>query len=194
MHRCVEKLARTFALIGGGVLTFLIILTCASVLGRTINSILHSDLIQTAMPDLAAIMLATGIGPINGDYEIVEAGMAFAIFAFLPICQLHGSHASVDVFTSKLPQRFNRALRMVIELAFAAVLITFAWQLSLGGLSKYNSGQTTFLLEFPVWWSYAASILAAWVAALVGVYVALARTREGITGQPGPLHDDGAGH
>ena len=181
MQKVVERLARLFALLGGVTLTLLIVLVCASVLGRSLNGMLHSDWAQTNLPSLSEGLLSLGIGPINGDFEIVEAGMAFAIFAFLPICQLHGAHASVDIFTAKLPTRANRLLRLVIELVFAAVLITIAWQLTLGGISKYRSGQTTFLLEFPVWWSYAASIFAMWIAALIGVYVAAMRGLELIT-------------
>lgn len=172
-----------FALLGGAVLSALIVLTCASVAGRAINTILHGDWMQQTLPGLASALLATGIGPINGDFEIVEAGMAFAIFAFLPICQLHAAHASVDIFTERLPAGANRALRAVTEAVFAAVLILIAVQLWSGMLSKFRSGQTTFLLEFPVWWSYAASVAAAGVAALVGVYVAVMRAREAVEGR-----------
>ena len=181
MQKTADRLARLFALLGGATLSLLIVLVCASVIGRSLNGMMHSDWAQANLPQLADWLLGLGIGPINGDFEIVEAGMAFAIFAFLPICQLHGAHASVDIFTSNLPRSFNRVLRLLIELVFAAVLITLAWQLTLGGLSKYRSGQTTFLLEFPVWWSYAASIFAMWIAALIGVYVAAMRGLELIT-------------
>ena len=44
------------AILGGLVLSALILLICVSIVGRTI-----------------------GIGPINGDYELVEAGIAFSI-------------------------------------------------------------------------------------------------------------------
>ncbi len=108
--------------------------------------------------------------------------MAFAIFAFLPLCQLHGAHASVDIFTSALRPRAQQMLRAVIECVFAAVLVLIAWKLTEGTLSKRNTGQTTFLLEFPVWWAYAVSLVAAVVTAGVGIYVAAARLTEAVTG------------
>ena len=181
-------------MLGGVTLTALILLVCASVLGRSVNGVLHADFLQNALPGVANGLLALGIGPINGDFEIVEAGMAFAIFAFLPICQLRGAHASVDIFTRTLPGNANRVLRMVTDCVFAAVLILLAWYLLQGGLSKLRSGQTTLLLEFPVWWSYAASIVALWVAAFVAAYVAVARVIEVMTGQPAMLPEDGAEH
>ncbi|MEM7058563.1 MAG: TRAP transporter small permease [Pseudomonadota bacterium] len=194
MYRVVDWLARMFAQLGGIVLSLLIVLTCASVLGRLINTILNSDFVQGIAPDLAESLLSTGVGPINGDFEIVEAGMAFAIFAFLPLCQLRAAHASVDVFTSALPDRAQRLLRAVIELAFAAVLVLIAVQLYGGMISKLNSAQTTFLLEFPVWWSYAASVVAAIAAALVGIYVAFMRMLEAAKGHPILPLDQEAGH
>ena len=184
MYRFFDRLARLFALLGGIVLSALIVLTCLSVLGRSINSILHSDMIISTAPGLAAALLDWGIGPINGDFELVEAGMAFAIFAFLPLCQLNVAHASVDVFTSTLPAAVNRTLRGVIEVVFAAVMILIAWQLAEGTFSKLRTGQTTFLLQFPVWWGYALSLVAAVVAAVVSVYVAALRVAEMVTGQP----------
>lgn len=182
MHTFFDGLARTFARLGGYVLTILIVLTCLSILGRSLNTILNGEFIQSVMPGLAAALLNTGVGPIKGDFEIVEAGMAFAIFAFLPLCQLNGAHASVDIFTSKLPLRANRLLRAVIEVVFAAVLILIAWQLFEGMQSKRNSGETTFYLEFPIWWAYAVSLVAAIVAAIVSIYVATMRVVESATG------------
>lgn len=179
MQRLFERLARIFALLGGLTLTLLIILVCLSVLGRSLNGFLHGDFMQGTAPSLADGLLALGVGPINGDFEIVEAGMAFAVFAFLPICQLHRAHASVDVLTRVLPEGANRGLRIFADVLFAAVMVLITWQLVLGGLSKYRSGQTTFLLEFPVWWSYAASTVAMTVAAATAIYVAAGQIRAG---------------
>jgi TRAP-type C4-dicarboxylate transport system permease small subunit len=178
MHGYMNKLARLFALLGGTVLSLLIIQTCLSVIGRSVNSILHSDFMQTTLPGLSNTLLATGVGPINGDYELTEAGMAFVIFAFIPLCQLNGGHASVDIFTSKLPSALNRALRMVIEVIFALVVTVIAWQLFQGMLSKLNSGQTTLLLQFPVWWGYAFCLTGALVTAIIAIYVAAIRVVE----------------
>lgn len=183
MHRIADRIAKLFAQLGGLVLLLLVLLTCASVLGRSLNSILHGSFAQEAAPGVAAALLSIGVGPINGDFEIVEAGMAFVVFAFMPLCQLNAAHAKVDVFTAILSKRVNRGLRAVIEAVFAAVLVLIAVQLTRGMISKMESGQTTLLLQFPVWWSYAASVAAAAAAALIGTYVALTRVAESISGR-----------
>lgn len=192
MASIIEKLARTMALIGGAVLTALILMTCLSVLGRSLNTLFHGTL-GDHMPGFSKWMLDIGVGPINGDFELVEAGVAFAIFAFLPLCQLRSGHAVVDVFASRLSHRGMQLLRAIIEVVFAAVLILIAVQLFDGTTSKYQYGETTFLLQFPVWWSYAASSVAAGIAALVGIYVAVVRILEFKT-STAILADDGTEH
>ena len=134
------------------------------------------------MPELATWLLGLGIGPINGDFELVEAGVAFAVFAFLPLCQISGGHASVDVFTARMSARANRVLARVSDTLFAAVLVLIAVQLARGLLSKYGSGQTSFLLEFPLWWAYAASLIGAVAAALVAVYLAVMQWGAALSG------------
>ncbi|MFC6688887.1 TRAP transporter small permease [Jhaorihella thermophila] len=181
MYRFMMRLARFMAALGGAVLTFLILLTCVSIAGRLLNGILHSDAVQSVAPGFANWAIGIGIGPVNGDFELVEAGVAFAIFAFLPLCQITAGHASVDVFASMFPKGVNRFLRMVTEIVFAAVLVLIAVQLAQGMLAKMKHGETSFLLQFPVWWAYGASLLAATVAALVGLYMAAIRTYEFFT-------------
>lgn len=194
MHALVLQVARVMAFVGGAVLSVLILLTCVSILGRSLNGVLHSDAVQSVAPALAKALLAAGIGPVDGDFEIVESGMAFAIFAFLPLCQMTGSHATVDVFTSGMSAKVNRWLRWVAEILFALVLIVIAVQLFGGMQSKLRSGQTTLLLEYPVWWSYALSVVGAVTAALVAVYVAAMRTVEVTTGRNILPIEEGAEH
>ncbi len=176
-------LARFMAILGGLVLSALILLTCVSILGRQLNGFLHSDFMERVAPGFAEWALNMGVGPVMGDFELVEAGVAFAIFAFIPFCQITAGHASVNIFTNFLPLRANRFLTMVIEIVFAAVLVLIAWRLYEGMMSKRGFGETTFLLQFPVWWAYAASLVGAVTAAIVGIYMGAVRVFEFLTGR-----------
>lgn len=182
------------AYLGGVMLVVLVFLTCLSVLGRSLNGVMHSDFMTGLAPEFASWMIGIGIGPINGDFELIEAGIAFSIFAFMPLCNLEGAHASVDIFTSKMSPRTNQILRLITDIAFAAVLVLIAVQLFGGMQSKLRSGTTTFLLEFPIWWAYALSLTGACVAAVVSVFIALMRIRETLTGQMILPADAGADH
>lgn len=183
INRIMMALARFMATLGGIALSILIVLTCVSILGRTLNGLFHSDFMEGIAPGFSAWVIKLGVGPVNGDFELVEAGVAFAIFAFLPLCQITAGHASVDIVTNMLPRGFNRFLSMVIELVFAAVLVLIAWRLYEGMMSKREYGETTFLLQFPIWWAYAASFVGAVVAAIVGIYTGLVRSYEFLTGR-----------
>ena len=183
MHKTMLALARGMAVLGGIVLTLLILLTCVSVAGRVLNGALHGAFMQSVAPGLADGLIALGVGPVLGDFEVVEAGVAFTIFAFLPLCQITGGHASVDIFTSRLPDAINRVIGAVVEAVFAAVLILIALRLYAGMQDKMQYSETTFMLQFPIWWAYAASLVAAGLAAIVGVYVAAARLVELLSGR-----------
>ncbi len=184
MRDWMLRLARGMAMLGGTVLSFLILLTCLSVAGRLMNGWFHGDLIQGLAPGLSEFMLRTvGVGPIDGDFEIVEAGVAFAIFAFFPLCQITAGHATVDILAARIPPRAARWLQAAIDAVFAAVLILIAAQLLSGALSKRGYGETSLLLQYPVWWGFAACFAGAACASLAAVHVAVIRMIEAATGR-----------
>ena len=75
MHNLAMCAARFMAICGGLVLALLILLICISVVGRSLNGVLHGW-IGTALPAVSAWLLQAGVGPINGDFELVEVGVA----------------------------------------------------------------------------------------------------------------------
>ena len=157
MDRIVQHLARLSALAGGLVLTALVCITCLSIGGRA--------------------MIWAGLGPVPGDFELVEAGIAFAVFAFLPWCTLNAGHATVDIFTNGLSQQANRVLLAFWEVVMALTVAFIAWRLYEGMIGKVRNGETTFLLQFPVWWAYAACLVPACVTVLVALWSAWDRLR-----------------
>ena len=184
MHRLIQSLARLTALAGGVVLLALIVLTTLSIVGRSINKFFHNDFFESAFTGLSEWVLNSGVGEINGSYELLEAGVAFAIFSFLPVCQFYGAHATVDVFTSFLSNRFNRWIAAFWEVILAAVILLIINQLY-GGMERYiRNGQTTLFLQFPVWWAYAASFAAGVVACITAIYCAFVRIVEAMRNQP----------
>lgn len=160
----------------------LIAITCFSILGRSGNTLAHSEFLRTYFPPLADGLLALGVAPLLGDFELVEVGIAFAIFAFLPICQLHSGHATVDIFTSHLPMRAKQFLITFWEVVLTAIIVLISWRLSVGMMDKFGNGQTSFLLQFPIWWGYALSFVASLGAVVVALYCAFARVRWFVTG------------
>lgn len=180
LHRGMHGLAYGLAMLGGLVLACVILLICASIFGRTATSILYSDLVQGAAPGLATWALSSGIGPVKGDYELLEAAMPFTIFAFLAYCQISAGHATVDIFTDKLRGRTRRVLAMIIEAVFAAVLVLVAVQMFDGMNTMMRRRSLTFILQFPLWWAYAVAMVPAAIVAVIAVYMAALRLAEAV--------------
>ena len=179
MHSAVKWLARMSAAIGGIVLVVLILLTTLSIIGRELSKLGHS----LGEGWLGQLLVASGVDEIKGTYELTEAGVAFAIFAFFPVCQFYGNHATVDVFTSSMPRRPLGWLRAFWEVVLAIVIVFIALRLYEGMLRYLGNGETTLFLQFPVWWAYAASVGAAAIASLTAVYCAWVRVVEAATGR-----------
>jgi TRAP-type C4-dicarboxylate transport system permease small subunit len=176
-------LARGTAVIGGLVLVALVLLTTVSIIGRSLSKALYSDFAESLLGGFAQTLVELGIGEVNGSYELLEAGIAFAIFSFFPVCQMYSGHATVDIFTSYLPDRFNRAIIAFWEIVLAACLILICWRLFEGMQRYIGNGETTFFLQFPVWWAYLASFIASVVTCVVAVYCAIMRLAEWLTGR-----------
>lgn len=163
MDRAAHRIAIFSALLGGAVLAALILLTCLSISGRA--------------------FVFAGLGPVPGDFELVEAGIAFTVFACLPVCQVQAGHATVDLFTNALGRRVNRWLVAFWEGIFAIALCLIAWRLAVGMMTKFGNGETSMFLQFSTWWAYAACLLPATLAALVALWSAFDRLRAAATGQ-----------
>jgi len=142
----VKYISLALAVAGGAVLVLITVVTDLSIAGRA--------------------LIPFGLRPIQGDYEIVEAGTAFAIFAFMPWCQFNRRHATVDVFTARLPPDVLRFIDFLVDVAFVVVIAIIIWRTGIGLGDKYRNGQLTFILQMPVWWTYAVAMIGgvAWVA------------------------------
>ena len=164
-HLLITRLAQGSALLGGAVLIALVAMICTSILGRELGAFG----IAQGWGDLVRRF---GIGPVKGDYELVEAGMAFAVFSFLPLTQLTGSHARVDIFTAGLGPRANAVLGAFWSVVMACAILLITWRLYAGLQDKLRYNETSFLLQFPMWWAYAACLAVAVVACVTSLYCA----------------------
>jgi TRAP-type C4-dicarboxylate transport system permease small subunit len=164
IFRLVHTAALTLALAGGLALIAMTVLTVVSVTGRS--------------------LLWLGLGPVPGAYELVEMGSAFAIFCFLPWCQLRRGHVTVDLFLAHLGPRANALADLISNLLLTAAAGVIAWRLWLGLLDKQRYGETSFILGIPLWIGYAAAALGAALFVLVSAYTAARSLRELRDGDP----------
>jgi TRAP-type C4-dicarboxylate transport system permease small subunit len=136
VDRALRRAATGVALIGGGILFALTLLTVISVAGRAAFS-----------------------APIPGDFELVEIGMAVAIFAFLPYCQIVRGNVIVDLFTARASPRTQALLDAAGNLIYTAIAALLTWRVALGGLEIRSYHETTMVLRVPVWWGYVPAVV-----------------------------------
>lgn len=154
--QAVGWLANILAILGGIALSGVMLISVVSILGRWG--------VGWTVPFIGRL------GPIPGDYEIVEMGTGFAVFAFLAWCQFNRGHVTVDIAVSFLGPRGLASLATVTNVVLTVVAALIARQHYLGMLDKQRFGETTTILQLPLWWGYAGGLLGATVFAIVSFY------------------------
>ncbi len=162
-------LAKTSAMLGGFVLLAVMIMTVISVMGMSLHK-LGRFLKKSYELEIAPLL---ALGPIPGETEMIEAGMAFIIFAFMPIVTLNRGHASVEILTNAFGGGINRLIDLVADLLLLSAAGYLAYRHYLGTLDKYANGETTWILQFPLWWGYAGALFGAVIFVVICVFCVL---------------------
>jgi TRAP-type C4-dicarboxylate transport system permease small subunit len=172
VSQAIYGLTRAMAWLGAVVLALLAVVSVLSIGGRALSGF--------------------GLGPVPGDFELVEAGAALAVFCFLPWAHLKRGHATVDLFWHRYPPLLQRVLAVLADALMLAVWLLLVWRMGVATLDYRSNGEVSFILQMPVWWGYAAS----WVPAALGCVVYLWRLLEtlGLARAPAGFVVAGASH
>lgn len=180
--RVLEALARGLAYAGGLILVAIAIVTVLSIIGRA--------------------LIFAGLGPIKGDFEMVEMGCAIAVFFFLPWCQLKRGHVTVDILVDRMPRRAHAGFGLIGDLCVLIAASVIAWRLYLGFGEKFPYGsdalreslsmgykpffaETTYELELPIWIPYGLALVGALIFVLVSAYSVWRSLNWTLAGQEG---------
>nr|WP_255701545.1 TRAP transporter small permease [Afifella sp. H1R] len=136
---------------------------------------------MTVLSIAGRALVPLGLGPVPGDFELVEAGVAFAVFSFLPWCQFRRGHVTVDLLAERFGPRGMAACALASNLVMTAIAGLLAWRLGLGMQDKRLYPETSFILQFPIWWPYAASLAGAWMFAVASAYTVWRALNETLT-------------
>ena len=175
--RFMVSVSRKLAYLGGAFLIAIAVMTVISTIGR------------------AFVGLQIGLGPIPGDFELVEAGTAVAVFSFMSWCHLNQGHVTVDILSDKMPDKVNKMLILIGNLLVLAVAFVVAWRLWMGfgeqvtwfsqpvrdilgfGYKPFTNN-STYILGMPFWYSYFLSFLGAAFFTLVSVFTVWRATND----------------
>lgn len=106
--------------------------------------------------------------PILGTAELVEFGLACAVFFGLPAVFLRDEHLVVDVIDHFASVRLVRLLDLAGALVSLGVLAVMGWQMLPVARSMYEFGDVTSSLSIPK--------IYYWVPVLTGVFASAAAT------------------
>ena len=169
VEQAMNAVARSFAYFGGIILILLAVMTVISTIGR------------------AFVGVQIGLGPIPGDFELVEAGTAVAVFCFMSWCHLNQGHVTVDIVAGYFPTHVNLALVLVGNILVFLVATIIAWRLWMGfgeqvtwfdqnlrdilgfGYKPFTNN-TTYVLGMPLWYSYFLSFVGAALFTVVSFF------------------------
>jgi TRAP-type C4-dicarboxylate transport system permease small subunit len=167
VERIVTTMCKALTMLSGALLIIAILLTCFSILGRS--------------------LMFAGLSSIPGDYEMVEMFCGLAVFAFMPFCQLSRGHISVDLLIAPLGPKAEAWTQLLGDIVITGLVILLSWRHLHGVLDKYEFEETSFILEIPIWWPYAIAQLLLILFALTCVFTVWRDIRQLL---PAQQHDD----
>ncbi|MBL1437598.1 MAG: TRAP transporter small permease subunit [Rhodobacteraceae bacterium] len=169
LEKPMAALAWISALFGGVALLAVMIMTTISVAGMSASKL--GKMLKKSYDTVVEPLLA--LGPIPGETEMVEAGMAFIIFAFLPIVTLNKGHAEVGILTNFFGKGVNRLIDFVADGLMFAVALFLGYRHLLGTIDKFGNGETSWILLYPIWWGYGAALFGATIFVIISAYCVL---------------------
>ena len=128
-------LARLSAILAGLLMTFITLLTCASIIGR-----------ETVGQTIA------------GDFELSGVATGAAIALFMPLCQYARGHIIVDFFTTRASEHAQARMDRLGALMMALIFALLSWRTVLGGLNAYATQSSTMMMGLPEWIVFAAMV------------------------------------
>ena len=113
----------------------------------------------------------TGL-PVPGDFEMVQMGVALAVFCFLPFCQAERGNIIVDTFTARLSDRARARLDAMWDVVYALAMGVIALAMAPGVVAAWKSGEETMVSRIPLWPALAISTALVLLLSLVGFWTA----------------------
>ena len=153
--RVLLAVAKVLAIIGGLLFVGLVVMSIVSIVGRKLLSV-----------------------PVPGDVELLQMIAAAASAAFFAYCHLNHGDVKVDFFTAAAPPWVNHALDAFGSLLVGLAGAVLTWRVCVGAIGTQESGETSAILDIPVWWAQIAMVPGFAMLALAGFYMAARHVQE----------------
>jgi TRAP-type C4-dicarboxylate transport system permease small subunit len=148
----LDRIARFCSILGGLVMTALMLMTCYSLISRNVFD--------------AALV---------GDFELTGVGAGAAIALFMPLCQLKHENIIVDFFTANRSEAFNFKLDRLGDGLMAIIFALLAWRCTAAAINALDTMGASMLLGFPDWIVFTSMAIPFGITALIAASQATAR-------------------
>jgi TRAP-type C4-dicarboxylate transport system permease small subunit len=142
--KTLERIALLCSLLGGLVLTGVMLMTCYSLFGRNV---------------LGSAMM--------GDFELTSVGAGAAIALFMPLCQLRRENIIVDFFTAKCSEDTNFKLDRLGDLLMTVIFFLLSWRCGAAAINAKETMGASMLLGFPDWIVFTSMCIPFGITALI---------------------------
>ena len=146
--RLLFALAKWFAYAGGTIFITLVIMSVVSIVGRKLFN-----------------------APVPGDVELLQLSAAFASATFFAHCHLMHGDVKVDFFTAHMTSGRRVFLDSAGSLLVGLLGALLAWRTAVGAISLQEAGESSAILELPVWIAQALMVPSFILLALAGFYM-----------------------
>jgi TRAP-type C4-dicarboxylate transport system permease small subunit len=127
----LKNIITYWALIGGGLLLFLLLI---NVFGVAFDNITQS------VP--------------YTPYELIQFLMPVVIFNFLPYCEMRSAHITFDYFIERFEKRGILLLSIIKSTIVILISTYILHQMIYGMIDYYSFGYETVIMSIPIWLSY----------------------------------------
>ncbi len=146
-----EWLAKSLAILGAIMLSLIGIMVLISIIGRA--------------------LIPFGFSSIKGDFEIVEFGVAFAVFSFMPYAQLTRAHAEVSFISERFSIKINKIINLIADSLIFLIASLLTWRMNIGAIEKFYNGETSFILQIPLYLAYSLSLFALYIWVFIAGFI-----------------------
>ena len=152
MARTVHRLTALWALLGGGGLLAIMLVTTTNVAAFGLDAI--------------GGHFGVDVPALSGYEDFVRVVIAPSVLAFLPYCQLQRGHVAVDLFVERLPRSVQQTMDRLFALLMATLALFLLYYMTLGMLETRSDQIVTPVIGWPEWPFYAPGLvsLALWAA------------------------------
>lgn len=147
LGRALLAVAKLLAIVGGLLFVGLLVMSIVSIVGRKLAS-----------------------APVPGDVELLQMIAAAACASFFAYCHLNQGDVNVDFFTAAAPPAVVEFLDAFGSLLVGLVGAVLTWRVFAGAMSVQEAGETSAILDVPIWWAQMAMVPGFALLALSGFY------------------------